>query len=69
MSFKQSRVQQSLAGYVSINNHLRCYQKTNILVRNDLESMRPDLVRIITGGGSGHEPAHIGYIGKGMLIC
>ena len=22
-----------------------------------------------TGGGSGHEPAHVGYIGKGMLTA
>lgn len=24
-------------------------------------------VAIVTGGGSGHEPAHAGYVGKGML--
>ena len=24
-------------------------------------------VAIISGGGSGHEPADIGYVGKGML--
>lgn len=24
-------------------------------------------VGIISGGGSGHEPAHVGYVGKGML--
>lgn len=31
-----------------------------------------DKVNILSGGGSGHEPAHAGYIGKGMLtgaIC
>lgn len=26
-----------------------------------------DKVAIISGGGSGHEPAHAGYVGKGML--
>src|SRR5690625_2581578 len=26
-----------------------------------------DKVGIVSGGGSGHEPAHAGYIGKGML--
>ena len=26
-----------------------------------------DKVSLISGGGSGHEPAHAGYIGKGML--
>ena len=24
-------------------------------------------VGIVSGGGSGHEPAHAGYVGKGML--
>lgn len=24
---------------------------------------------LITGGGSGHEPAHAGFIGKGMLTA
>ena len=24
-------------------------------------------VTLISGGGSGHEPAHAGYVGKGML--
>lgn len=27
----------------------------------------PDKVALISGGGSGHEPAHAGYIGPGML--
>ena len=26
-------------------------------------------VAIISGGGSGHEPADIGYVGKGMLTA
>lgn len=24
---------------------------------------------VISGGGSGHEPAHVGFIGKGMLTA
>ncbi|PMO59571.1 dihydroxyacetone kinase subunit DhaK [Vibrio breoganii] len=27
----------------------------------------PDQVALISGGASGHEPMHIGYVGKGML--
>lgn len=30
-------------------------------------SLDKDRVPILSGGGSGHEPAHYGYIGKGML--
>jgi len=28
-----------------------------------------DKVSLISGGGSGHEPAHAGFVGKGMLDC
>lgn len=28
---------------------------------------RADKVAVISGGGAGHEPAHAGYVGKGML--
>lgn len=30
-------------------------------------AIRNDKVSLISGGGSGHEPAHAGYVGKGML--
>ena len=29
----------------------------------------PDHVAVISGGGSGHEPAHVGYVGDGMLAA
>ena len=36
------------------------------------KSLNPGKVTLISGGGSGHEPAHAGYVGKGRLdaaIC
>lgn len=36
----------------------------NILVRKGLNKNK---VTLISGGGSGHEPSHGGYVGKGML--
>lgn len=36
------------------------------VVRSDEQSMAGK-VGIVSGGGSGHEPAHAGYVGKGML--
>lgn len=60
------KVQNSLAGYVSVNNNLRHY-RNNVVVRSDIESLKPNIVRIITGGGSGHEPSHSGYVGDGMF--
>lgn len=37
------------------------------IVKN--KEINPDKVSLISGGGSGHEPAHAGFVGKGMLDC
>jgi triose/dihydroxyacetone kinase / FAD-AMP lyase (cyclizing) len=37
------------------------------MLREDAERTRNQQVAVISGGGSGHEPAHAGYIGAGML--
>ena len=39
----------------------------HVLVRADAEEIRDRQVALISGGGSGHEPAHAGYVGAGML--
>jgi dihydroxyacetone kinase len=38
-----------------------------VMLRYDVEQVREQQVAIISGGGSGHEPAHAGYVGAGML--
>ena len=38
-----------------------------VLVRADAGKVRDQQVAVLSGGGSGHEPAHAGYIGAGML--
>lgn len=38
---------------------------TSVIVRKDAPAKGK--VGIVSGGGSGHEPAHAGYVGKGML--
>jgi dihydroxyacetone kinase len=38
-----------------------------VMLRKDAEQVREQQVAIISGGGSGHEPAHAGYVGAGML--
>lgn len=37
-----------------------------VVVRNDWDRSQ---VALISGGGSGHEPAHIGFVGRGMLTA
>lgn len=44
---------------------LRRLPDTTVIVRHDAPVHKK--VGIVSGGGSGHEPAHAGYIGKGML--
>lgn len=39
-------------------------KKYKVIRRKELNK---DKVNLISGGGSGHEPAHAGFIGKGML--
>ena len=46
---------------------LRRLPGRNVLVRDDAEESRRSRVALVSGGGSGHEPAHAGYVGRGML--
>lgn len=39
-------------------------ENTDVIVR---KNKKKDKVALVSGGGSGHEPAHIGYVGEGML--
>lgn len=59
-------VTEMLAGMVAAHpEYLRKVDEYNCLVRVDAPVAGK--VGIISGGGSGHEPAHAGFIGKGML--
>ncbi|HKJ94088.1 MAG TPA: dihydroxyacetone kinase subunit DhaK, partial [Gammaproteobacteria bacterium] len=42
------------------------YPHTKVAIRLDAD---PNRVAVISGGGSGHEPAHIGFVGRGMLTA
>lgn len=60
-------VTDAIQGILLCNNNIKCVAGTNVLVRRDYELIRNKQVMLISGGGSGHEPAHAGYIGEGML--
>lgn len=61
-------VPQALSGLVATSNGLRLIEGTTIVVRDDLDAVTgAGKVALISGGGSGHEPAHAGYVGPGML--
>ncbi len=63
-------VPQALAGLVAASNGLRLIEGTTIVVRADLAAVTgAGKVALISGGGSGHEPAHAGYVGPGLLTA
>ncbi|WP_411034144.1 dihydroxyacetone kinase subunit DhaK [Shinella sp. BYT-45] len=42
------------------------YPHIRVVKRSDWDKSK---VAIVSGGGSGHEPAHVGFVGKGMLTA
>src|SRR6516165_11532805 len=59
-------VHDSLVGLAAAHGDLLRYDAASkILVRVD--APRPGKVALISGGGSGHEPLHGGFVGVGML--
>jgi dihydroxyacetone kinase len=57
-----------LDGLAALNPNLSLLHGGSIVVRADAESAAArGEVALISGGGSGHEPAHGGYVGAGML--
>ena len=42
------------------------YPHIKVVVRSDWDKSK---VALISGGGSGHEPAHAGFVGQGMLTA
>lgn len=71
MNNKEDLVSEALEGILRaspFNNlaMLDAGQDIRIVVRRDWDKRN---VAIISGGGAGHEPAHAGFVGKGMLTA
>ncbi|HWE40100.1 MAG TPA: dihydroxyacetone kinase family protein [Isosphaeraceae bacterium] len=60
-------VAELVEGLEALHPGLRKLRGRNVLVRADAAGAKADRVALISGGGSGHEPAHAGYVGRGML--
>jgi triose/dihydroxyacetone kinase / FAD-AMP lyase (cyclizing) len=63
----ENAVEEMLEGLAVLNPSLRRLPGHKVMVRADVEEIRDKQVAVISGGGSGHEPAHSGYVGAGML--
>ncbi len=51
-------------GIVLANPELELNEKFKVIRKKEINKNK---VSLISGGGSGHEPAHAGFVGKGML--
>jgi dihydroxyacetone kinase len=60
-------VREMLEGIARTAPHVAVLGDENVLVRKALGRQAERAVAVISGGGSGHEPAHGGYVGHGML--
>ncbi len=58
-------VEEMLEGMIyAYPQYVRKLENANVLVRKDAKT---DKVTLVSGGGSGHEPSHGGFVGYGML--
>ena len=60
-------VREMLEGHVALNAGQALLDGETVVLRADLGSPEARQVALVSGGGSGHEPAHAGYVGSGML--
>jgi triose/dihydroxyacetone kinase / FAD-AMP lyase (cyclizing) len=67
---KENIVTEAVDGLVAASDgklaRLDGYPHIRVVVRNDWDKSK---VALISGGGSGHEPAHAGFVGEGMLTA
>ncbi|KAL7152723.1 hypothetical protein ABFS83_04G117300 [Erythranthe nasuta] len=49
--------------------YLDGFPEVKVVLRADVSGLTYDKVSVISGGGSGHEPAHAGFVGEGMLTA
>src|SRR5438093_13411467 len=65
MNSTESMLHESLAGFAKCHGDIVELDPEFRFVRRRL--VKPGKVALISGGGSGHEPLHAGFVGKGML--
>lgn len=60
-------VRDMLEGVVALSPATVLLADENVVIRSGLLAPEKRRVAVLSGGGSGHEPAHAGYVGAGML--
>lgn len=60
-------VREMLEGLCDLHPGLALLDSEDVVIRADLPAPAARPVAVLSGGGSGHEPAHAGYVGPGLL--
>jgi ATP-dependent dihydroxyacetone kinase len=60
-------VREMLEGLVDLAPDQALLDDETIVVRSTIPTLHQRAVAVLSGGGSGHEPAHSGYVGEGLL--
>ena len=66
MNTPETFVYEMCHGLAKAHPELQFMEKYKIVKKKDIDNNK---VVLISGGGSGHEPAHAGFVGKGMIDC
>lgn len=70
MNSRETLVTEALDGVLRLSGgklaRLDGYPHIKVMLRTDWDRSR---VALISGGGSGHEPSHAGFVGQGMLTA
>lgn len=66
MNTAESFVYDMCHGLAKAHPELEFVEKYKVVKKKVIDKNK---VTLISGGGSGHEPAHAGFVGKGMLDC
>lgn len=69
MNDADSVVMEMLEVVVLLRDDVAILADENVIVRTGLGPREQRRVAVLSGGGSGHEPAHAGYVGTGMLTA
>lgn len=62
-------VREVLEGLADTTPGVALLDTENVLVVHSEKALHERPVAVISGGGSGHEPGHAGYVGEGMLTA
>jgi dihydroxyacetone kinase len=57
----------SLRGLCETNPAVSLIENEKVIFRTDSEAGKTSKVTLLSGGGSGHEPIHAGFVGQGLL--